>query len=178
MTEGAPPESALLVVVPEAEPCVGRHRFRYDSVALRGVPAHITVLYPFVPPGEITDATLASVREVLARFPAFPFRLSRLERFPEGALYLAPEPPDPFVQLTEAFGERFPDYPPYGGIHAEVIPHLTVAQDGDAPTDDMTDISDNLPITCQARELWLMSEDDDHQWRAQSTFSLDGGARQ
>jgi 2'-5' RNA ligase len=170
-------ESALLVPVPEAEPCVRRHRFRYDSVALRGVPAHITVLYPFVPPGAITDATLASVREVLARFPAFSFRLSRLDRFPEGALYLAPDPADPFVRLTEAFGNQFPDYLPYGGIHAEVIPHLTVAQDHDAPADEMTDIRDNLPIACHAREIWLMSEGDDRRWRTQSTFPLVDGAR-
>jgi 2'-5' RNA ligase len=177
VSDGAAPESALLVPVPEAEPCVRRHRFRYDSVALRGVPAHITVLYPFVPPRAITDATLASVREVLARFPPFSFRLARLERFPEGALYLAPDPAKPFVQLTEAFGDQFPDYPPYGGIHAEVIPHLTVAQDHDAPADEFADISDNLPIACHAREIWLMSEDQDHQWRAQSTFRLVDGAR-
>jgi 2'-5' RNA ligase len=177
VTDGAAPESALLVPVPEAEPCVRRHRFRYDSVALRGVPAHITVLYPFVPPPAITDATLASVREVLARFPAFSFRLSRLERFPEGALYLAPEPADPFVQLVKAFGDRFPDYPPYGGIHAEVIPHLTVAQDPDASVDEMTDITDNLPITCHAREALLMVEGEDHEWSTRSRFPLSDGAR-
>jgi 2'-5' RNA ligase len=169
-------ESALLVPVPEAEPSVQRHRFRHDSVALRGVPAHITVLYPFVHPDVMTDATAQSVRDVLARFPAFSFRLSRLERFPEGAVYLAPEPAEPFMRLTEAFGDEFPDYPPYGGIHAELIPHLTVAQDPDAPADDMADIRGNLPITCRAREIWLMCEDADHRWRRRSTFPLADGA--
>jgi 2'-5' RNA ligase len=169
-------ESALLVPVPEAEASVQRHRFRHDSVALRGVPAHITVLYPFVPPGAMTDATAQSVRDVLARFPAFSFRLSRLRRFPEGAVYLAPEPAEPFVRLTEAFGDEFPDYPPYGGIHAELIPHLTVAQEPDAPADELAEIERHLPIRCIARETWLMVENANHQWRRRSTFRLVDGA--
>jgi hypothetical protein len=40
-------ESALLVTVPAAEPAVARHRSRLDTSATVGVPAHITVLYPF-----------------------------------------------------------------------------------------------------------------------------------
>ena len=44
------PESAILVPVPEAGPVVGRLRARLDRSASRGVPAHVTVLYPFVPP--------------------------------------------------------------------------------------------------------------------------------
>ena len=44
-------ESALLVAVPAAEPAVAAHRSRLDTSAAVGVPAHITVLYPFLPPG-------------------------------------------------------------------------------------------------------------------------------
>ena len=65
MTAG---ESAVLVPGPEAEPVVGRHRARLDRAAVEGVPAHVTVLYPFVPPPEITAATIevlaAAVRSV------------------------------------------------------------------------------------------------------------------
>lgn len=169
-------ESALLVPVPEAEPSVRRHRFRYDSIARRGVPAHITVLYPFVPPDAMTDAIATAVRDVLAPFPAFSFRLSRLEQFPEGARYLAPQPTEPFVRLTEALTVRFPEFRPYGGIHAEVIPHLTVAQNPAAPAAEIAQLRDHLPIACHASELWLMSEDDDHRWRTRSTFALADGA--
>ena len=47
--EKAAAESAVLVPVPEAERAVSRHRARLDGAAARGVPAHVTVLYPFVP---------------------------------------------------------------------------------------------------------------------------------
>ena len=48
MTE--PTESAVIVAVPAAEPAVRAHRQQFDRAAAWGVPAHVTVLYPFVPP--------------------------------------------------------------------------------------------------------------------------------
>ncbi len=52
-------QSAVLVPVPEAERVVSRHRIRLDPAAELGVPAHVTVLYPFVAPPAITATTLA-----------------------------------------------------------------------------------------------------------------------
>lgn len=171
-------ESALLVPVPEAESYVSHHRFRYDSVALRGVPAHITVVFPFIPPPAMTDEAVDAVRHVLTRFSAFRFRLTKLERFPEGAVYLAPEPAEPFVRLTTELVDRFPAYPAYGGAYADVIPHLTVAQLPEVPTlDEFSDIRRSLPIQCEAREILLMVENEDHQWDMRSRFALDGAGR-
>jgi 2'-5' RNA ligase len=171
-------ESALLVPVPEAESCVRPHRFRYDSVALRGVPAHITVVFPFIPPAAITDEAVDGVRQVLTRFAAFRFSLTKLKRFPEGAVYLAPDPAEPFVRLTTALVERFPAYPAYGGAYADVIPHLTVAQLPEVATlDEVNDIQSSLPIQCEAREILLMVENEDHQWDMRSRFALDGTGR-
>ncbi|WP_079312549.1 hypothetical protein [Microbispora sp. GKU 823] len=42
-------ETALVVEVPSAEPLVRGLRERYDSFAAYGMPAHVTVLYPFLP---------------------------------------------------------------------------------------------------------------------------------
>src|SRR5690349_20634700 len=45
-----PNESTIIVPVPEAEPLFGVLRGNHDRVAAAGVPAHITLLYPFLPP--------------------------------------------------------------------------------------------------------------------------------
>ncbi|NIQ97618.1 MAG: 2'-5' RNA ligase family protein, partial [Desulfuromonadales bacterium] len=42
-------------------------------------------------------------------------------------LYLGPEPDWPFRDLTVAIWKRFPDHPPYGGRHRDIVPHLSVA---------------------------------------------------
>jgi hypothetical protein len=59
-------ETALLLPVPAAEPAVGRHRARLDEAARDGVPAHITVLYPFLSPAGIGGPLLATLGSLFA----------------------------------------------------------------------------------------------------------------
>ena len=122
-----PFESALVALVPEAESLVETFRNRYDPAAAIGVPAHVTILYPFKPPSEFTNDTMADLQELFATTPSFPVSFSETRRFPN-VLYLAPNPAEPFQKLIKKIGVRFPETPPYGGAFAEVIPHLTIAQ--------------------------------------------------
>lgn len=118
--------TAFVVRVPSAEVLVSELRERHDSTFYRGVPAHITILVPFMDPAQVTTAVLTKAREALMEVSAFEFSLRRVEHFPTTA-YLAPEPPSPFVAMTSALVRVFPEFPPYGGEHASVVPHLTVA---------------------------------------------------
>jgi len=120
-------ESAFAVNVPEAEPYVGALREQFDPSAKLGVPAHITVLYPFMSPEQITETVLNRVRLALSSAVAFSFCLVKIDRFPT-ALYLAPEPAEPFIALTKGLVHQFPDRLPYSGQYDSIVPHLTVAQ--------------------------------------------------
>src|SRR5271165_1046229 len=66
-------ETALLVPVPAAEPAVSRHRARLDQAARDGVPAHITVLYPFLSPAGISEPLLALLAKLFAGTSAFEY---------------------------------------------------------------------------------------------------------
>lgn len=113
---------------------MGALRERCDPAAVLGVPAHITILMPFMSPGRITTRTLSEAKSALKAVQAFSFALNKVARWPE-TTYLVPEPAAPFIQLTRAVERAFPDYPLYGGRHPEVVPHLTVA-DGSASRAD------------------------------------------
>ena len=67
-------ESALVILVPEAEALVGSFRDLHDAGAAVGVPAHITVLYPFKPPDEIDEAVLERLRHLILAVRAIQFR--------------------------------------------------------------------------------------------------------
>ncbi|HEY0937275.1 MAG TPA: 2'-5' RNA ligase family protein, partial [Trebonia sp.] len=108
-------QSALLVPVPAAEPAVGRHRARLDESAHDGVPAHLTVLYPFLPPALIDDAVLTSLGRLFAGLPAFAFTLDRVAWFGENVVWLGPRDPAPFSALIGRAAAAFPSCPPYGG---------------------------------------------------------------
>jgi 2'-5' RNA ligase len=125
------PETALICRVPEAERYIAHYRQRFDPPARRNVPAHVTVLYPFMDSGLIDAEVLGSLREIAAAVPRFEFRLRGIRRFPS-SLYLAPEPGDSFSALTGGVQRVFPDYPPFAGKFDSVVPHVTVAH-GDEP---------------------------------------------
>src|SRR3954470_24400900 len=71
----AEPRSALIVAVPEAEPAVAAHRERLDRATRWGIPAHVTVLYPFLPPHDLDQRVAAVLAAVAAREPAFDLTL-------------------------------------------------------------------------------------------------------
>lgn len=120
-----PSESAIVIPVPEAESLVGKLRSLYDPVASLGLPAHITLLYPFAPPSRV-GSEIEALRQLFRKLHSFEFALTEFRRFPATA-YLHPEPADRFIELTRMLPERWPDFPPYGGAFSTVIPHLTVA---------------------------------------------------
>jgi 2'-5' RNA ligase len=165
------PRSALIVAVPEAEPLVDEWRLRYDNASL-GVPAHVTLVFPFMPAGDLGDALFGELRELFAAQPAFTVVFSRVARFTEVA-WLAPEPAEPFRLLTELILRRYPGYPPYEGIHDEVIPHLTVAVGGGTLPDRVeAALTPHLPIAADVCEIVLLEEQPDGHWRTRERFPL------
>jgi 2'-5' RNA ligase len=120
-------ESAVIVPVPETEPAVRSFRAELDRAAAWGVPAHVTILHPFLPPDRIGPRELGRLREAVRTVPRFDVAFRRVEWFGDDVVWLSPEPGDGFRTLTAAVWSAFPDCPPYGGAFAEVVPHLTVA---------------------------------------------------
>ncbi len=166
-------ESALIVAVPEAEPLVGEWRLRYDPVAAHGVPAHITVLFPFLPPERLDEAVLAGLTEQFVAFNRFDYTLTSVGRFDEGLVYLVPEPGPAFSRLTDAVVARF-GVPPYGGEIADPIPHLTVARDAPVAVLDAvaSAVAAGLPILATAGHVALIVRDESGRWRHVRRFPL------
>lgn len=168
-------ESAVLVPCPRAERVVEAWRTRLDPSCGRGVPAHVTLLYPFVSPPDIDAEVLQRLGEVAGGAQAFEFSLAAVRWFREQAVYLAPEPVEPFQRLTGALVEAFPGYPPYGGVHDHVVHHLTV---GDAAAvRDMRQAAEALegvlPIRETASDLHLMvGSDEPGSWRVVARLPL------
>ena len=103
------PRSALIVNVPEADPVVGEWRERYDNARL-GIPAHITLLFPFVPSEELDGTLFADLHDLFATQPPIMFTLTRLTEFRDQTLWLVPEPSKAFRAMTELIVRQYPDY--------------------------------------------------------------------
>jgi len=154
---------ALLVPFPEVAELV--EPWLEHSTGARpshGIPPHVTLLHPC--PGDEDEA----IGGVLAGSAAFEVEFRETRRFPD-VVYLAPEPDGPFVAMIEALRERFPDWPPYGGAFAEIVPHLTVAW-GAKLDEAEADVAPALPLRGRAREAVLLGEVAPRRWEPQARF--------
>jgi 2'-5' RNA ligase len=168
-------ETALVIAFPEVSPVVDdwRERTSADRTSM-GTPPHVTLLSPFVPAERVDDDVLSKLKELFEATPAFSVSFIELRRWSEMS-YLAPEPPDPFCSLTEAIVQRWPDYPPYEGIHETVIPHLTVAYGDDALLAEVeADVMPKLPIEAPVTEAVLLEELEENGgcWGERARFPL------
>jgi 2'-5' RNA ligase len=157
-------ELALVVPFEGLAPVVDDLRERAcASKPSHGMPPHVTLLVP-------APRDVEGIAEVLFEFAAFEVVFARLDRFP-GALWLAPEPAQPFARMIEALMRRFPDYPPYGGEFREIVPHLTVAQT--AFDEAVSTLEPWLPLSTRAERAVLLEQAQTVHWRELATFDLD-----
>jgi 2'-5' RNA ligase len=168
-------ESALIVPAPEVASLVEPFRMRHDPSARAGVPPHITVMYPFLEPARLTGDVLVALDRLLASTHAFEYALTEVREFEGGVLYLAPQPPEPFIALTRQVGEAF-NLALYGGAYRVVVPHLTVAQT--ATHLERKQIAEvlkrSLPQDGLASVAWLMVGSNEKGWRKSLALNFEG----
>jgi len=169
------PETALICRVPEAERYIARYRERFDPSARRNVPAHVTILYPFMPPAQVDSGVIDELRGIATAVRCFEYRLAETRRFPV-ALYLAPQPEDSFAALTAAVFRAFPDYPPFEGKFATVVPHVTVAHADEAQLCEIEvelriALASGSPLRARCSEMVLI-ENSSGRWEELQRFPL------
>jgi 2'-5' RNA ligase len=169
-------ESGIAIRIP-IPPKVHRLRRHYDDGASLGVPPHLTVLYPFLP----TDRLEPRVRDQLARIARehepFEVELTAVGRWPR-VVYLVAEPADRLVALTNVVAECWPDFLPYGGAHAELVPHVTICESDDPLRLDAVERELDgigLPIRARAERLEVLTEGEDGRWRPHWRIRLGSG---
>lgn len=166
-------ETGLIVAVAAAEPVVAGHRRLHDPAARYGVPAHVTLCYPFLPQDAVDAGVLADLRALVAAVPAFDVVFARSARFPGDVLYLEPSPDAPFRALTAELWRRWPEAPPYGGAYPDPVPHLTVTDGADPDTTDAVQaaLDGGLPVSARVTEAQLVAFDG-HRWLTAASFSF------
>jgi 2'-5' RNA ligase len=159
-------ESVVLVPVLDAGGLVEELRLQHDPSAKAGVPPHVTLMFPFLPPGELTEAKFRALEAVIGGEDRFEFSLSRVSEFAQGVVYLEPEPAEPFIRLTRKIGEVF-GLLPFGGEFGDTaVPHLTVTVPESRMTRDQIamQLDPLLPIRVAADRAWLMVGSTPRKW--------------
>jgi hypothetical protein len=126
------PESAvvdeatnLVVLVPEADDALAASNRLLPAGKRLTAPAHITLVYPFMPLDAVAAAS-AEMESFFAGLGPVSFGL-QVGWFGQEVLILIPDPAEPLIHLTQAILDQWPQYPYYGGMYDKVEPHLSLA---------------------------------------------------
>ena len=167
-------ETALVIVIEGAGPFDAVRRDFAVAAVTRGIPFHVTLLYPFAPLVELTDEVRAETRSFFAERRPFEFRLTHLAAWPR-VVYAVPEPDTELRGCMQALFAHFPQWLPYGGAHDVVVPHATVGEDVDAAgvyAEIEQRVMPHLPHRCQAQDVALLEEFAPERWRELERFPL------
>jgi 2'-5' RNA ligase len=113
----------LLIALP---PALEALRRRSIADAIAGVPAHVTLLYPFADEAQIDATVLLTVGAIAARHPVMQLTLGEGRRFPD-TLYASVEPESTVRALQHDLAAAFPTLPLYGGAFA-FVPHVSIVE--------------------------------------------------
>lgn len=168
-------ETAILVPVEDAELLLSAAAKAFGFDRPPGVPAHVTLLYPFVEAEHLVLGHAQEAQRALSDVQPFECSFASIGRFddPPVAIYLEPKPVERFSSMIEALTATFPTFPPYAGTVEEVIPHLTVVETADrtlwAEVEEWLEPQLPVRITVQGFSIYVQT---DKGWVERFTLPL------
>lgn len=164
-------QTGVIIPVPEAQPLLAAVAERYPEAVRSGVPAHLSLLYPFLPADALDEHVLDELRKIFAGQVPTPVKFAACYRS-GGFVALRPEPVEGVGALAGAVQSRWPDVVPYEGLH-DADPHVTVAlhtTEQRAADIERDLVPEWVPLSAELREAWLVVFDG--QWQLRSRFSF------
>jgi hypothetical protein len=149
-------QSVLAISLPEADNVLSYVRSRFGGeVPPVGVPAHITLLYPWMPPALINEKVLTELASLFAGLPIFDLSL-KLGWFGREVLLLVPQDPAPFIRLTKAIVRRWPEFPYYSGEYDDIEPHVTLAYGNEFSLSGLAaEVASQVPVRARTSSIGL-----------------------
>ncbi|APU38891.1 poly(A) polymerase [Streptomyces sp. TN58] len=171
--------TAVAWLPPDLPDAVGELRRAHDPAHGRW-PAHVNLLFGFVPESSFTEA-VPLLAEVAAATAPFEARLEGVHSFghrEEATLWLDPAAAgeEPWQELRRALADRFPGCGGRGGEHRGYTPHLTLGRSGD-PQRAVHAFAARLggAVPVRVGELAVLSRRGDGPMRVRATVALGTG---
>jgi len=147
--------------------------------AARGLPAHLTMLYPFVDPTRLGPEVRGVLAGVAGRTAPLGYHLVGAGQWP-GVVHLTVDPTGPFVRLQADLQTAFPAFRIYAEpVGFDFIPHVTVAEGGDV--DAAAVLADpawsTLPLAGEATAIEVIVRSPEDRWRTVWRIALGGSSR-
>jgi hypothetical protein len=172
-----PRETSIDLQFPVLESLFAPWRHATVDVATKGVPPHVSLLYPWrVPP--LAGRDLEALQCVVDDSPAFSICFARVGQFASNVLFLEPLPDAALRTLARRIWATFPDTPPYAGAVADPVLHLTLAKAKNGEHFERLQseigaaVAPLLPIVLPVEEIVVMEEGVTGFWQNRAVLRL------
>jgi len=172
--------TAILVAVPELASYTDRWRSvsssssRPDLTLTELIPPHVTVLVPWV--SDPSPEHVQRLEDAVASVEPFDLSFPTAGQFPNGTVWLRPEPFDQVLELLKTVLAAFPECPPYGGEYPDPHPHLTIASASSATAAVLAEAQAALAAeaapTVRLDDLTIWREGEDQVWQLVGSVPL------
>jgi 2'-5' RNA ligase superfamily len=158
-----PLETYVTLVLEEYDDALAEaHRELYPERIPEQIPFSLTLLYPWIPRGSLTDAAIEELAGFFAARRPLSFDLTRVAEFPGVVAYAVPEPGEELRTTMRALWAAYPDYPPYGERGGDPPPHATLGrltgEHAITLEQARARVERLLPVRCEVSEATLMEE--------------------
>jgi 2'-5' RNA ligase len=149
-------ETAIIIVAPhEVQAFAVPLLKQYSPETMMRVPAHFTVLYPFVAVDRLDEAC-ERLRGICAGVAPFDITVRGYGTFP-AVTFMQAENPEAIKALFRPIHAAFPDCPPYGGVFGDDLhPHMTVGEFADEAAQAAGVFPDYTPMTFTVSRLHVL----------------------
>jgi 2'-5' RNA ligase len=164
-------QSGLIVAIELPAP-LAAVRARFGALTSPGLPAHVTILFPFILVGSLDPSVGAALTGLSAARQPFLARFEQVQR-QDSMVWLVPGPQEPFLELTAAVVARWPAYLPYGGAYDSLIAHLTLVESSSEAIARATSAAlRHGPFEVLVEEVQLIGEVESGGWRELDRFRM------
>lgn len=158
---------------------IDKWRFLTFNELPKGVPPHISLLYPWVV-GDINKAQIKRLENIIRRNHSFYISFKSVDIFKTGHIVLKLHMNEKLELLHYAILNEFKEYKPYDGVFEKPQLHLTVGYDmsGSNESKLYNDIKNDLcsiinkPI--KVNSITVMKEISNNQWGSHQVLKLKG----
>jgi hypothetical protein len=173
-------ETSITLVLEHVDSELARaHRELYPERIPECIPFSLTLLYPWLPAADASEADEERLRTYFARCPVLEFDLTRVAEFPGIVAYAVPEPDDELRGVMRGLWKLYPQCPPYGLPGSDPPPHATLtryANPANASFEQAKKLVEPLlPVHCRVTEATLQEEYELDRMRIRAKFPFGSG---
>ena len=140
-------KTALMIMMPpEVQTLALPTMRRYAERSMNYYPAHMTVIFPYVP-FEALGSAILRLHAACVEIAPFRMTLFGYGMF-KNAVYMAPTDPELILEVFHKVFDAFPEAPPYGGAYGnDPHPHVTVGLFDTEEEKQAAELPEYFPVT-------------------------------